>query len=368
MLNNANDKSKKSLKSERFKVAVLGCTGMVGQQFVKMLDGHPFFETAALCSSKNSIGKKYSNAADWIVGGDIPDAVKDMAVTETSVESVLKDGVKIVFSALPAGVARTIERDFTRKKVCVFSNASAHRMDSDVPVVIPEVNPDHLDLIEVQKNQSGGFIVTNSNCTTTGLVMALKPLLEFGLKSVIVTTYQALSGAGRNGVTSLKILDNIIPFIPNEEEKMEQETKKILGKLKDVCIVDSKIEVNASCCRVPTRDGHLESVLVDLDEDIDPETLAESFRNFQGIPEQLNLPTAPDIPLIVRTEPDRPQPLLDRDAGSPNRARGMAVTVGRFRKKGRRLRFFLLVHNTIRGAAGTCILNAELAVASNFIP
>lgn len=362
------DKSKKQLKFGKYKVAVLGCTGLVGQQFVRMLDGHPFFETAVLCSSKNSKGREYGRAADWIVGGDIPDAVRDRIITESSVESILKENVKIIFSALPAGVAKTIERDLSREKVCVFSNASAHRMDSDVPVVIPEVNPDHLDLVEVEKNQNGGFIVTNSNCTTTGFLMALKPLLNFGLNSVIITTYQALSGAGRNGVASLKILDNIIPFIPNEEEKMEQETQKILGKLKDTYIEDSKIEVHASCCRVPIREGHLESVIVDLDEDLDIETLAELFHNFRGVLKPLNLPTAPDIPLIVRTEPDRPQPLLDRDAGSPERAKGMAVTVGRLRKKGNLLSFFLLVHNTIRGAAGNCILNAELAVARNLIP
>jgi aspartate-semialdehyde dehydrogenase len=333
-----------------------------------MLDSHPFFETAALFSSKNSAGKKYRDATDWIVGGDIPDAVKNIEVTDASIEQVLNRDVKIAFSALPAGVAKTIERDLTRENICVFTNASSHRMDSDVPVVIPEVNPEHLDLIEVQKKQKGGFIVANSNCTTTGLVLAMKPLLKFGLASVIVTTYQALSGAGRNGVSSLQILDNIIPFIPREEDKMEQETKKILGELNKEAIEDSEIDVNASCCRVPTRDGHLESVLIDLDEEINLETLVESFRSFQGIPQQMSLPTAPVMPLIVRTEPDRPQPLLDRDAGSPDRAKGMAVTLGRIRKRDRRLCFFLLVHNTIRGAAGTCILNAELAVARNLIP
>jgi len=368
MSNSTNNGSQKFLNSKRLKVAVLGCTGMVGQQFVKMLDGHPFFETAALCSSKNSADKKYQEATDWIVGGVIPDAVKNIEITDTSAKKLLNRDIKIVFSALPAGVAKTIEQDLTREKLCVFTNASAHRMELDVPVVIPEVNPDHLDLIDAQKNQNGGFIVSNSNCSTTGLVMALKPLLEFGLNSAVVTTYQALSGAGRNGVASLKILDNIIPFIPKEEEKMEQETQKILGSLKDTCIDKSKIEIIASCCRVPTRDGHLESVLVDLDQDIKPEKLSDAFRNFQGIPQRMNLPTAPDRPLIVRTEPDRPQPLLDRDAGSPERAKGMAVTVGRIRKKNKRLSFFLLAHNTIRGAAGTCILNAELAVAKNLIP
>jgi aspartate-semialdehyde dehydrogenase len=240
-------------------------------------------------------------------------------------------------------------------------------MDSDVPILIPEVNPEHLGLIKAQVSKGMGFIVTNSNCSTTGIVMGLKPLLNFGLKSVTVSTYQALSGAGRHGVASLDIIDNVIPYIKDEEEKIERETKKILGKVYTEGVKDAGLEVNASCCRVPTREGHLESIVVELEEDVDSETISRALSSYRGIPQDLKLPTAPEVPVIVRSEKNRPQPILDRDAGSPERAKGMAVVVGRIRKKGQKVGLFLLVHNTIRGAAGTCILSAELAVANQYI-
>ncbi len=229
------------------------------------------------------------------------------------------------------------------------------------------MNPEHLESIKVLTSQGKGFIVTNSNCSTTGLVLGLKPLLNFGLVSVTVTTYQALSGAGRHGIASLDIFGNVIPYIKNEEEKIERETKKIFGRIHKDGVKDASIEVNASCCRVPTRDGHLESIVLELQEDVGIEAIKTTLSSFRGIPQQMKLPTAPEVPIIVKTEENRPQPLLDKDAGTPERAKGMAVTVGRIREKGKRVNLFLLVHNTIRGAAGTCILNAELAFKKNLI-
>ena len=349
------------IAENKVKTAVLGCTGLVGQQFLKMLDGHPWFLTAAITASKRSSGKVFGEAAEWAVGGRPSPSVLNMPVLETSAEALLRAGVRVVFSALPAAAARGFERELAAKGMFVFSNASAHRQDPDVPILIPEINPDHLDLVRRQKNPGGGFLVANSNCSTSGLVMALKPLQRFGIRSVSVTTFQSLSGAGRRGIASLDILANVVPFIADEEGKMERETGKILGDLMDDGIRPAAFGVAASCCRVATRFGHLESVQVELEEDMTPERAARSFASFLALPQEIGLPTAPELPLIVRPEPDRPQPFLDSDAGSPGRAAGMAVSIGRIRKQGRRLGFFLLVHNTVRGAAGTCLLSAELA-------
>jgi aspartate-semialdehyde dehydrogenase len=351
----------------RLKVAVLGCTGIVGQQFIRMLDAHPYFEISVLTSSPGSAGKMYGEAVDWVVGGDIPKSVEETIVAETSVEALLSKEITVVFSALPSAVAKKIERDLAEQGFFLFSNASAHRLMPNVPVLIPEVNPEHFELVRDQTRESKGFIVTNSNCSTAGLVLGVKPLLGFGLRSVTVTTFQALSGAGRRGIASLDIVGNIIPYIKEEEEKIERETKKILGRRHLSRVEDADIEVNASCCRVPIRDGHLESVVVELDEDVGVETVTSSLYSYRGIPQELDLPSAPEIPIIVRAEEDRPQPFRDRKAGAPGRARGMAITVGRIRKKGEKINFFLLVHNLIRGAAGTCILNAEYALMKGYM-
>ena len=351
----------------KLKTAILGCTGLVGQQFVRMLDDHPYFETVVLSASDNSAHKKYGDTVAWMVEGDVPKSVRDIIITETSPDQLLEKEIKVVFSGLPSDAAKRIERQLARKNMCVFTNASAHRYDSDVPVVIPEVNPEHLELARNQNPDGPGFVVANSNCTTTGLVLGLKPLWDFGLRSVTATTYQALSGAGLRGVSSLEILENVIPYIKNEEEKVEKETQKIFGQLSEGEVKASELDVNASCCRVPTRDGHLESVVVDLDQDVDLEEIGNAFSSYKGIPQEMDLPTAPVAPILVRNEENRPQPVLDRDAGSPERAKGMAITIGRIRKKNKKINFFLLVHNTIRGAAGTCILNAELALQHKFI-
>jgi len=352
---------------DRIKVGILGSTGLVGQQFVRMLDRHPYFEVAALSSSPRSRGRRYGDAVDWMVSRSIPEESREIVLAELEPESLKAFGIKVVFSALPASVAADTERRLAAEGFPIFTNASAFRMSPDVPILIPEVNAEHLDLVAARGSARGGFIVANSNCSTAGLVIGLRPLLGFGMKSVTVTTYQALSGAGRRGVVSLDILGNVIPFIRDEEEKIERETRKILGRLSGGRIEDASLEVNASCARVPSRDGHLESVVIETEEDLGPEAVREALASFSGVAQEMGLPTAPERPIVVLDKPDRPQPLFDVEAGSPERARGMAVSVGRIRKKGGKISFFLLVHNTIRGAAGTCILSAEYALRKNLV-
>ena len=351
----------------KIRVGVLGSTGLVGQQFVRMLEAHPYFELSVLTSSNQSAGKKYSEAVEWLIGGEIPRYVQEKKVYKTVLEEILDKDIDIVFSALPAVKAKEIEVSLAKEGIFVFTNASANRMKPDVPILIPEVNPEHLKIVKWKIKPKKGSIIANSNCSTTGLVIGLKPLIEFGLRNVIVTTFQSLSGAGRLGVASMDILGNVIPYIKNEEEKIERETVKIFGRLDGKSLVDADFEVHATCCRVPVRDGHLESVSVELERDVDLDIIHDRFCSFKGLPQKLNLPTAPEAPVIVRREVSRPQPILDAEAGSPSRALGMTVTIGRIRKKGRRICFLLLVHNTIRGAAGTCILNAELALAKDLI-
>ena len=264
-----------------------------------------------------------------------------------------------MFSALPADVAAVLEPQLRDDGMFVFSNASAHRMDADVPIVIPEINPEHMELARRQRPEKGGFIVTNSNCSTAGLALALAPLVPFGIRTVTVSTYQSISGAGRKGLAAMEILGNAIPYIAGEEEKIEREVGKIFGS--------SAIEVRASVCRVPVREGHLESVLVEFEREVTEEQAAQAFSGFRGVPQELELPSAPLAPIVVLSDPDRPQPALDLWAGEPARAAGMAVSVGRIRRKGRALAFFLLVHNLVRGAAGTCVLAFELALKKGYL-
>jgi len=345
----------------------MGCTGLVGQQFVRMLDKHPFFELVALTSSSRSAGKKYACSMNWTASGDIPSPAKDMEILATCAESLLKEEPRIIFSALPAPRAELLEHLLRQKGIFIFSNSSSHRMDEDVPILIPEVNSDHLEIVRKQIFRYQGFIITNSNCSTSGLVMVLKPLERFGIQEVLVTTYQSISGAGRQGLPAMDIAGNAIPFIRNEEEKMEGESKKILGKFNGEKIIPHSLVINASCCRVPVREGHLMSVVIKFEDDVTRETIQEALASFKGAPQEMKLPTAPECPLIVRYEEDRPQPVLDVYAGWPERARGMAVTVGRIHKKARSINLYLLVHNTVRGAAGTCLLSAELAWRKSLI-
>lgn len=348
-------------------VAVLGATGNIGQRFVGLLQDHPEFEIAALCSSERKVGGCLADA--WRLD-DVPldPEIGALELAPLDPKVLVRAGVTAAFSALPAEAAKDLESDAARAGIKVFSNASSHRMDPDVPVLVPEVNPDHLALVERQPTfKGGGFLVTNPNCSITGLLLALKPLSDaFPFSQVHVATYQALSGAGYPGVPSLDVTGNVLPFIENEEEKMREEAKKILGAWRDR-VVPSPIDVWANCVRVAVREGHLEAVAIPLEGDVTSEEVARVLASFRGEPQRKKLPTAPREPLIVRREKNRPQPLLDVNAGEPARARGMAATVGRIRVQDRVLRFFLLSHNTLRGGAGGSVLNAELALRRGYL-
>ncbi len=351
----------------RIKVGVLGCTGLAGQQFIRLLEGHPYFELVAPAASQRSAGKAYGEAVSWVLDSDVPPSARPLEVLETNIDRLLGTGARVFFSALPAPAAGSLEAVLREKGCFVFTNASAHRTDEDVPILVPEVNPEHLSLATSQSSRWGGAIVAGPNCATAGLVMSLKPLESRGLRRVSVTTFQAVSGAGRRGLAALDIGGNVIPFIRNEEEKIGSETRKILGRAERGTVVPLPLDISASCCRVPVRDGHLLSVEVEFREVPDRDLILSDIGGFRGLPQELSLPTAPKRPLVLRAEEDRPQPVLDAWAGSPERARGMAVTVGRLRFRGLALSFFALAHNTVRGAAGTCLLNAEMAFAEGLI-
>ena len=349
--------------SAKIPVGVLGATGMVGQQFVRLLQGHPWFEVTVLAASQRSVGKPYSEACRWIVPGDIPPALREEIVQPITSEI----DCQVVFSALPSTVAGPVEGELAAAGFAVFSKAASHRMETDVPLLTLEINADHLDLIEAQRRRRGwdkGFIVTDPNCSTVGLVMPLKPLYDrFGVEEVMVTTMQAISGAGYPGVPGLDILDNVVPYIGGEEEKMETEPLKILGRLEGKEIRTAQFPISAQCNRVNVFDGHLETVSVRLSQEASVEEIVEAWETFRGLPQELELPSAPEQPIVVRQEQDRPQPRLDRDAG-----KGMAVTVGRLRPcplMG--WKFLTLVHNTIRGAAGAAILDAELMKVQGYL-
>jgi aspartate-semialdehyde dehydrogenase len=345
--------------TKQFRVGILGATGMVGQRFIQLLENHPQFEITALAASDRSQGKTFQEACTWRLAGEMPAFVRSMKVAAP--EPPLE--CDLVFSSLPGDIARTSEGAFAHAGFPVISNSSAFRMDHDVPLLIPEINHDHLALIDVQQKQSGqqGYIVTNPNCSTIMLALALAPLqLQFGVESVIATTMQALSGAGYPGVASLAISDNVLPFIDGEEEKIEQETQKILGKLKGAEIEAAPMAVSAQCHRVNVSDGHMAAVRVKLKRPATLTELRDAFASFSALPQELALHSAPKHPIIVRDEPDRPQPRLDRDAEN-----GMSVTIGRIREDNvLDYRFVALSHNTIRGAAGAAILNAELLIAT----
>ncbi|OYT34251.1 aspartate-semialdehyde dehydrogenase [Archaeoglobales archaeon ex4484_92] len=342
-----------------YDVAVLGATGMVGQKFIQLLEGHPWFKVKSLAASERRAGKKYGEEVIWLVSEEVPKYVRDIEMVQLNPKYVDAD---IVFSALPSNIAREAEPKFASEGFVVASNASAFRMEKDVPLIIPEVNSDHLGLINIQKKNRGweGYIITNPNCTTIILTLSLKPLMKFGINSVKVATMQAISGAGFLGVPSFAIEDNIIPFIKGEEEKVESETLKILGKLRNGEISYANISISASCHRVPVTDGHLESVWVEFTGKVDIEEIKSSFEKLAPIK---NLPTSPNKVIIVRSEVDRPQPRLDRNSGN-----GMSIVVGRIRKDTENsVKYLVLGHNTVRGAAGASILNAELLVAKKYI-
>ncbi|MFW5896269.1 MAG: aspartate-semialdehyde dehydrogenase [archaeon] len=334
------------------RVGILGATGAVGQRFVQLLDGHPKFDLAAVTASDESAGSTYREAAKWRVSTPIPDDVAEMTVTATDPDEV-PDDVDLLFSSLPSSVAERVEPDFLEAGYVVSSNSSNARLDDDVPLVIPEINPDHLDLIDVQRDERGwdGALIKNPNCSTITMVPALAALDQFGLERVHVSTLQAVSGAGYSGVTSMEIIDNAIPHIGGEEEKMETESRKLLGSVGDGGVDWHSASVSASCNRIATIDGHLENVFVETEADPSVAEVADAFRD---APTQ-DLPSAPDPLIHVFDEPDRPQPRLDRMVGD-----GMAIAVGGIQETDDAFQFNVLSHNTIRGAAGASVLNGEL--------
>ena len=349
---------------KRIKVGVLGATGAVGQRFVQLLQGHPWFELTTLCSSSRTAGKRYGDGCRWVLEGDIPAHLRDVPLQEC----VPGPECEIVFSALPAESATEIEQAFAKAGYAVCSNARSHRYEVDVPLLIPEVNPEHLGLIEIQKRNRGwdGFITTNPNCSTTHLASALHPLYQrFGIKKIFVATMQAISGAGYPGVPSLDILDNVVPYISGEEEKMEEkEPHKLLGRFDGERIQYADFVVSAHCHRVPVIDGHLEAVSVAFEERPTEAEIRATWAEYNPLAQQLKLPSAPQPPILYADAADRPQPRLDRMAGT---VAGMATTVGRLRPDPLfDYKFVLLGHNTIRGAAGGSLLNAELLLARGY--
>jgi aspartate-semialdehyde dehydrogenase len=349
--------------SKKFRVGILGATGTVGQRFVELLEGHPQFEVTALAASDRSQGKSYAEACAWRLPCEMPSRVAALAVSAP----VPPLDCDLIFSSLPGEMARTTEDAFARAGYAVISNSSAFRMDEDVPLLIPEINPEHLALIETQRRTRGytrGFLVTNPNCSTIMIALALAPLhARFGIESCVATTLQALSGAGYPGVASLDVVDNVLPYIASEEEKIESETLKILGRMAESRVEPARMRVSAQCHRVNVSDGHMAALRVKLARPVELEELQDALVSFAALPQELKLHSAPARPVVVRDEPDRPQPRLDRDAG-----RGMSVTVGRIRRDAvLDYRFVALSHNTVRGAAGAAILNAELLIACGYL-
>lgn len=347
----------------KFPVGILGATGAVGQRFISLLDNHPWFEVSDLLASERSAGKRYGDAVNWVLDTPPPASVLDLPVKLTQPGEA---SARILFSALPSGQARELEPAFAAAGHYLFSNASPYRMAPDVPLVITEVNPDHLGMVRVQQMKQGwdGFIVCNANCTTTHLVGALHPLeLAFGLDKVFVATLQAASGAGYPGVPAMDLIDNVVPHDYGEEHKVETEPRKIMGNFRDERFVDADFTVSAHCHRVPVIDGHFEAVSVGLRSKASLEDMIEAFTVYRQLPQELALPSAPDPAVVVIDGMFRPQPRLDRMTGA-----GMATVVGRIRPCNLLdWRFSLLGHNTIRGAAGGSILNAELMVHQEYI-
>jgi aspartate-semialdehyde dehydrogenase len=349
---------------EKIPVAVLAATGSVGQRFVQLLDGHPWFQVVAVTGSDRSIGQPYASVCRWLLPTPIPESVRELTVLPT--EPASAQNTPLVFSALPADIAKDVEPAFAKAGITVCSNASAYRRESDVPILLPEVNPDHLAVVASQRKNHAwdGCIVTNPNCTSTGLTIALKALQDsFGLSKMFVVSMQALSGAGYPGVPSLDILDNVIPNIGGEEDKVEWETRKMLGKVSGNAIALADFIVSAHTNRVAVSDGHMVCVSVQFDNKADAEEAIKAFKNYQAPTVSRSLPSAPNPVIVYRPENDRPQPRLDRMEG-----RGMATVVGRVRPDPLfDIKFVVLSHNTIRGAAGGSIYNAELMLDQGMI-
>lgn len=351
---------------QRIPVTVLGATGMVGQRLIALLADHPWFEVTGVAASERSSGGRYGDMVRWRIESEPPAAVLPLRVAAPEPGPALP--AQVVFSALPTDEALEIEPRFAAAGAFVFSNAAAYRMAPDVPLIVPEINPDHLAALPAQRAARGwsGALVTDPNCSTIGLTLALEPLRRFGLRRVLVTTLQAASGAGYPGVASLDLLDNVVPHIGGEEEKLESETRKIFGTWNETrfeLVASAALRLSATCTRVAVRDGHLEAVSVELAEKVSADDLIAAWRSYRAEPQERALPSAPAHPIHMRDEPDRPQPLRDRFAGG-----GMSLTVGRVRTCDvLDYKFICLSHNTIRGAAGAALLNAELAYARGLL-
>ncbi len=346
------------MKKNKIPVAILGATGSVGQKFIELLADHPWFEIHELGASERSAGKKYKDAVNWFQQKPLPEIASEIIIKECKPDFESK----IIFSGLDANVAGEIEEQFAENGYYVISNSKNHRFDKDVPLMIPEINPDHLELIKFQDRK--GAIVTNPNCSTIGLAMALKPLIDnFEIESVNVVTMQALSGAGYPGVASLDIIDNVVPFIGSEEGKMETEPLKIFGKFENGEIKNVDFKISAQCNRVAVTDGHLETVQVKFKKKPEAEEIIQLWKNFKSDPQDLNLPSAPKNPIHYFDEVKYPQPKVHR-----NLENGMAVSIGRLRNCNLfDYKFVVLSHNTIRGAAGGTLLIAELMIEKGYI-
>jgi aspartate-semialdehyde dehydrogenase len=349
------------MNENRIPVGILGATGMVGQHFVKFLQNHPWFDITWMGASDRSAGKPYRDATSWRLDGAMPDAVRHLQVQECKP----LHAPRLMFSAMDASVATEIEREFAQAGHIIVSNSRNHRMEPDVPLLIPEVNPEHLKIIPHQQRLRGwkGQIATNPNCSTIVLAMALAPLKPFGITRVIVTTMQAISGAGYPGVASMDINANVIPFIGSEEEKMQQETQKILGEFTGDGLRPLNAKVSAHCNRVPVVDGHTITVSVEFERKPSQDDVIRALVNYRSVPQERKLPSAPPQPVIYMEENDRPQPRRDAE-----REHGMAVFVGRLREcPVLDYKFVALGHNTIRGAAGAAVLNAELMYSEGLL-
>jgi aspartate-semialdehyde dehydrogenase len=349
----------------RVPTAILGAGGYIGQHFARLLDDHPWFEPPVLGAGERSAGRTLEDV--WVLAEPTPEGLGRRRLERSTPGALARAGVRVVFSALPSGTAGRIETELVRRGISVFSNAADHRMDPSVPLLVPEVNRSHLGLLR-RRPRGRGLLVTNPNCSATGLVVALAPVVPLLDPSTVhVATYQALSGAGYPGVPSLAVADNVVPYVSEEEEKMERESARLLGRFERGRVRPVEIPFLAHCARVATREGHLEAVTVVARRRPRLAALTKAWRAFDPL-YGLGLPTAPHPPVELRTEADRPQPVRDRWAGRPARARGMAVVVGRIRWEPPNLRFFLLSHNAVRGGAGGSVLNAELARADGFLP
>jgi aspartate-semialdehyde dehydrogenase len=351
---------------EKINCAVLGATGVVGQHFLKLLVDHPYFNLTTVCASDARAGKSLAEVRDIVPGG-IPACFSHFVFDPLDVDVLVTKGVKVAFSALPADVASSVEKAAAAKGIKIFSNAGSFRMDPDVPILIPEINHPHLELVQVQLKKHPGYIVCNANCTTTGLTLALAPLLPLNIERLIVASYQAVSGAGYPGVPYMDIAANVIPFISNEEPKVRREVAKIFGQVQDGTICPRDWHIFAHCVRVGSVVGHLISVHVEVRKATDYDRVAQLIKDYQVPDEVAGSPTAPLKPIYFMTDPLRPQPRYDVELGEPERTRGMAIAIGRLEVCGNVIRFVTLSNNLVRGAAGGSVLNAELAYRQGYL-